>query len=194
MKIIFKSLIYPLGAASCSGSPSGSTLSNYFSFTSPLSNHSMTSSPKDEPYKPPNHQQLFGSSYPDSSGSRSSPLAKPLYGSPARKNPTFEMSPQPMKKSVATQTDGVVIVKNELLTSSVFKNAARETVLKYKTKMHCVFCMNNKDHERVYSSHNLKDADGKVTCPVLRNYVCPKCGATGDTAHTISYCMEAPHF
>ena len=37
-------------------------------------------------------------------------------------------------------------------------------------------------------SHCLKDNDGRVLCPVLRNYTCPKCGARGDNAHTIKYC------
>lgn len=54
----------------------------------------------------------------------------------------------------------------------------------------CVFCRNNGETESFYTSHYLKDADGKVTCPVLRAYTCPLCGANGDAAHTIKYCPE----
>lgn len=54
----------------------------------------------------------------------------------------------------------------------------------------CVFCRNNGETESFYTSHYLKDADGKVTCPVLRAYTCPLCGANGDLAHTIKYCPE----
>lgn len=54
----------------------------------------------------------------------------------------------------------------------------------------CVFCRNNGETESFYMSHYLKDADGKVTCPVLRAYTCPLCGANGDAAHTIKYCPE----
>ena len=54
----------------------------------------------------------------------------------------------------------------------------------------CVFCRNNGESESFYTSHYLKDAEGKVTCPVLRAYTCPLCGANGDAAHTIKYCPE----
>lgn len=54
----------------------------------------------------------------------------------------------------------------------------------------CVFCRNNGESESFYTSHCLKDADCKVTCPVLRAYTCPLCGANGDLAHTIKYCPE----
>uniref|UniRef100_A0A8C3RVP1 Nanos-type domain-containing protein n=1 Tax=Chelydra serpentina TaxID=8475 RepID=A0A8C3RVP1_CHESE len=52
----------------------------------------------------------------------------------------------------------------------------------------CNFCRHNGESRQVYSSHMLKQADGTVLCPILRNYVCPMCGATGDGAHTLKYC------
>lgn len=52
----------------------------------------------------------------------------------------------------------------------------------------CVFCRNNGESESVFATHSLKSTDGRVTCPVLRAYTCPICGASGDEAHTIKYC------
>ncbi|KAG7172593.1 Nanos 2-like [Homarus americanus] len=52
----------------------------------------------------------------------------------------------------------------------------------------CSFCKKNDEEIEVYCSHSLRDTTGLLTCPVLRCYVCPKCGATGDNAHTLTYC------
>lgn len=52
----------------------------------------------------------------------------------------------------------------------------------------CRFCKQNGESPRVYWSHTLKSANGSVVCPILRNYTCPICGATGDYAHTRRYC------
>lgn len=52
----------------------------------------------------------------------------------------------------------------------------------------CNFCKHNGESKKVYTSHPLKRSDGIVACPILRHYVCPLCGATGDTAHTLKYC------
>ncbi|XP_008850293.1 nanos homolog 2 [Nannospalax galili] len=52
----------------------------------------------------------------------------------------------------------------------------------------CNFCKHNGESRNVYASHQLKTPDGVVVCPILRHYVCPLCGATGDQAHTLKYC------
>jgi len=56
----------------------------------------------------------------------------------------------------------------------------------------CVFCRNNKEDESVYTSHVLKDSEGRTVCPILRAYTCPICKANGDNSHTIKYCPENP--
>ena len=56
----------------------------------------------------------------------------------------------------------------------------------------CVFCRCKGEEESFCTSHNIKDADGKVTCPLLRAHVCPLCGAKGDAAHTRRHCPENP--
>jgi len=56
----------------------------------------------------------------------------------------------------------------------------------------CVFCKNNNETESVYSSHVLKDTDGKVVCPALYIYKCPICNNTGHDAHTVKHCPYNP--
>ncbi|NXA98582.1 NANO3 protein, partial [Melanocharis versteri] len=52
----------------------------------------------------------------------------------------------------------------------------------------CSFCQHNGEAPIVYWSHSLRDAQGRLQCPVLRSYVCPQCGATQDQAHTRRFC------
>ena len=52
----------------------------------------------------------------------------------------------------------------------------------------CSFCFSNGESEYQYRSHVVKNGAGLVTCPVLWSYTCPHCHATGDMAHTQSYC------
>ncbi|CAH8583382.1 unnamed protein product [Heterobilharzia americana] len=58
----------------------------------------------------------------------------------------------------------------------------------------CVFCRNNGESPEVYVTHEVKDQNGRVTCPVLRILSCPNCHATGDHAHTIRYCPHPRQF
>ncbi|KAG8428873.1 hypothetical protein GDO86_019066 [Hymenochirus boettgeri] len=53
---------------------------------------------------------------------------------------------------------------------------------------YCSFCKNNGESKRIYTTHSLKDDQESVTCPILRNFTCPQCGATGDNAHTRRFC------
>lgn len=54
----------------------------------------------------------------------------------------------------------------------------------------CSFCQNNGESEEIYTSHPLKDSLSRIVCPILRNFTCPRCGESGDYAHTNKYC---PH-
>ncbi|XP_066972910.1 uncharacterized protein [Macrobrachium rosenbergii] len=61
-------------------------------------------------------------------------------------------------------------------------------MVKEESSKFCGFCKNNGAREKLYTSHCLRDSSGRLACDVLRNYVCPICGATGDDAHTVNYC------
>jgi len=53
----------------------------------------------------------------------------------------------------------------------------------------CSFCAKNGETEAMVTSHKLyKSETNLVQCPILRAYRCETCNATGDFAHTRSYC------
>ncbi|RNA28463.1 nanos -like protein [Brachionus plicatilis] len=54
----------------------------------------------------------------------------------------------------------------------------------------CTFCKTNGEPEHIYKSHSIKNIEGQVTCPLLKEYTCPACGQSGENAHTITYCKK----
>ena len=56
-----------------------------------------------------------------------------------------------------------------------------------RSKM-CTFCKSNGESEQIFMSHSLKNSLNKITCPVLMQYTCVECGASGENTHTIKYC------
>ncbi|CAF1134261.1 unnamed protein product [Rotaria sordida] len=83
-------------------------------------------------------------------------------------------------------------LRSEKIDMEIIKHLIQEANWKRQCGMKkevCVFCRNNGENELIYSSHSLKDSIGNVTCPILRAYQCPICGATGSQAHTIKYCQ-----
>ncbi len=74
--------------------------------------------------------------------------------------------------------------------SSPGSSQACPSLSKGHNQMRCTFCENNGETAEIYMSHPLKDSLGKVICPVLRSFKCPKCGESGDFAHTNKYCPQ----
>ena len=71
--------------------------------------------------------------------------------------------------------------------SEFIRNASVQKALGGRSKL-CTFCKTNGEREEIYTSHSLKDAADKITCPILMRYACPVCGATGEKTHTKKYC------
>lgn len=58
----------------------------------------------------------------------------------------------------------------------------------------CRFCLRNGEPPSIVHSHRLRSQDGRITCPVLKQYNCPLCNnGGGDYAHTVRYCPTLRH-
>ena len=68
------------------------------------------------------------------------------------------------------------------------QEAARRMGARSRRSSGCGFCKKNGEPVSIYTSHRLHGEQGRVSCPYLRELVCELCGATGDFAHTRTYC------
>lgn len=76
---------------------------------------------------------------------------------------------------------------NQSLFNSSFMNFPSAQVISGKV---CSFCEKNGEDESFYTSHELKDENDEIVCPVIKKYTCPHCHVTGK--HTASYCPLSP--
>jgi len=159
--------------------------------------------------KAPAH--LDGPSYPSQFHLRSPQRTSPLYTNSAslpyqsqdpwflsemstilRQNTNISLSARAQQILAANNSNNNRPLRSEKIDFEVIQHLIREANWKRQCGMKkevCVFCRNNGENELIYSSHSLKDSMGNVTCPILRAYQCPICGATGSQAHTIKYCQ-----
>lgn len=94
-------------------------------------------------------------------------------------------SVEPLKASSSKRQLPSSKAQAEVISKCIEKNIKYRHINKV---LMCSFCKNNGESEVIYRSHSLKDSVGRITCPLLRNYVCPICGESGQNAHTITYC------
>lgn len=91
---------------------------------------------------------------------------------------------QQANATITSKTTGGQVVEPP----TIVKTPSRQRVVIWN---YCQFCQNNREPEEFFRGHILRDADGKVVCPVLRAYNCPICNnGGGDKAHTKSYCPQ----
>lgn len=59
--------------------------------------------------------------------------------------------------------------------------ASRVSKTSYSRKQSCTFCVNKGFAVDVYSTHTVRNAQGKITCNELLNHICGNCNRRGHT-------------
>ena len=118
---------------------------------------------------------------------------KPKLPTPISK-PQFKRTIDPLQKALQNKLKGTryneikkLPKRSENVDLSEYLRKALEQKAAGRSKM-CTFCKSNGEAEHIYTSHALKNSINKITCPILMQYSCVECGATGEDTHTIKYC------
>ena len=118
------------------------------------------------------------------------PISKPKFNraidSTAQKNQLLHAMQNKFKGSRNSEMKKLP-KRSENIDLSDYLRKALEQKAAGRTKM-CTFCKSNGEAEHIYTSHALKNSINKITCPILMQYSCVECGATGENTHTIKYC------
>jgi hypothetical protein len=98
---------------------------------------------------------------------------------------------EPVNYSNNNTNERKLPVRSEAIDKTILQQELRYNQLRRGNRpVYCSFCKNNNESEEIYKSHLLKNASGKITCPILKLHECPICHASGEQAHTITYCKK----
>lgn len=103
-----------------------------------------------------------------------------LYYSHSEEFPSASTSASSASYSFGSDSSPIALVDSHIRSIQANRNLV----------VSCNFCKKNGEIPFIYQSHELKNDEGKVMCPVLRKYRCEMCNATGDNAHTKKYCPK----
>lgn len=82
--------------------------------------------------------------------------------------------------------------QQQLLVAQMLRDAMARHAARSRRPVQCNYCRKMQQPASLYQTHRTRDGNGLVVCPVLRLVQCALCGASGDFAHTSTYCPYNP--
>ena len=137
-------------------------------------------SPPNQVLVSPIANSISNAGWPNRSVSQQVPIASKWPSCTGQTKTTSPQESTKPSKSLPKRSEQIDI--SDFLRTAEIKKASGA-----RPKM-CTFCRTNNESPEVYTSHCLKDANDRITCPILMRYSCPECGATGEKTHTRRYC------